>query len=317
MNVRPSSLPKLALCGQFEGATGTSPAAARGTMLDRVFRHVWEGGDWPTDLLPEDREAVEWAVAELTNFPEFDKATTDESDCRIAIPSFDRGGTADAVCVDGAWIADLKSGQIYDYRAQMAAYCLGLMHTHLAPEWTAHLLFCDQRRVVTHHFTYTEARDIVNAVLANVGTPPKLNDYCGWCKHASTCPPRVAAAESALATTVWSMLAILEDPAKLGDFLDRCRVFDDFREQAEKHARRLMEQGTDVQGWKLGKARRTETVEAAELVNWLDRLKPADVVLAHGALSAKKARSLFESAGVEMPAEIITTKESARPLTKL
>jgi hypothetical protein len=113
------------------------------------------------------------------------------------------------------------------------------------------------------------------------------------------------------------MLAILEDPAKLGDFLDRCKVFDDFREQAEKHARKLMEDGTDVPGWKLGKARRTETVEATELVHWLDRLKPADVVLAQGALSAKKARSLFEQAGVDLPAEIITTKESARPLTKL
>jgi len=317
MNVRPSSLPKLALCGQFEGAPGASPAAARGTMLDRVFRHVWEGGEWPTDLPPEDREAVEWAVAELTNFPQFDKATTDESECRIAIPAFDRCGTADAVCVSGAWIADLKSGQIYDYRAQMAAYCLGLMHTHLVPEWTAYLLFCDQRRVVTHSFTYTEARDVVTAVLENVGTPPKLNDYCGWCKHASTCAPRVAAAESALATRDESMVAILEDPAKLGDFLDRCRVFDDFREQAEKHARRMIENGTEVPGWKLGKARRTETVEATELVNWLDRLKPADVVLAQGALSAKKARSLFESAGLAMPAEIITTKESARPLTKL
>jgi hypothetical protein len=187
----------------------------------------------------------------------------------------------------------------------------------MAPEWTAHLLFCDQRRVVTHSFTYAEARDIVNAVLANVGTPPKLNDYCGWCKHASNCAPRVEAAESALATTDRSMLAILDDPAKLGDFLDRCRVFDDFRERAEKHARKLMEDGTDVPGWKLGKARKTETVEAAELVNWLDRLKPADVVLAQGALSAKKARALFEQSGVEMPAEIITTKESARPLTKL
>jgi hypothetical protein len=179
------------------------------------------------------------------------------------------------------------------------------------------LLFCDQRRVITHHFTYTEARDIVNAVLGNVGTAPRMNDYCGWCNHASTCPPRVAAAESALATTDQSMLAILNDPAKLGDFLDRCRVFDDFREQAEKHARRLIEQGTDVPGWKLGKARRTETVEAQELVNWLDRLKPADVVLAQGPLSAKKARSLFEQAGIEFPDAILSIKESSRPLTQL
>lgn len=286
-------------------------------MLDRVFRHVWEGGAWPTDLLPEDREAVEWAIVQLTELPEFDKTTTEESECRIAIPAFDRCGTADAVNISGAWIADLKSGQIYDYRAQMAAYCLGLMHQHMASEWSAHLLFCDQRRVVTHTFSYADARDIVNAVLANVGTAPRLNDYCGWCKHASTCPPRVAAAESALATTDQSMLAILDDPAKLGDFLDRCKVFDDFREQAEKHARNLMEKNIDVPGWKLGKARRTETVEAAELVNWLDRLKPADVVLAQGALSAKKARALFESAGVEMPSGIITTKESSRPLTQI
>ena len=316
MTPRPSSLPKLALCGQFESAPGASPAATRGTMLDGVFRSVWENANWPDNLNQDDREALEWALAELSRLPRYAEATTAPENCWVAIPGMEHVGAVDAVCVAGGWIADLKSGQIYDYRAQMAAYALGLMHLHMVPEWTAHLLFCDQRITRTHHFTYTEARDIVNAVLANVGTPPKLNDYCAWCRHATTCPPRVQAAESALATTDRSMLAILEDPAKLGDFLDRCRVFDDFREQAEKHARRMIENGTDVPGWKLGKARRTETVEATELVNWLDRLKPADVVLAHGALSAKKARALFEQAGVEMPAEIITTKESAKPLTQ-
>ena len=54
--------------------------------------------------------------------------------------------------------ADLKTGQLRNYREQMAAYALGFMDATFRTEWTAHLLFCDQRQLVTHRFTYEEAK---------------------------------------------------------------------------------------------------------------------------------------------------------------
>jgi hypothetical protein len=80
----------------------------------------------------------------------------------------------------------------------MAAYALGLMQQHFEQEWDTHLLFCDQRQVVTHHWTYATASELVRTVLANVGTPPKENDYCGWCAKSLTCGARVKSMTGAL-----------------------------------------------------------------------------------------------------------------------
>ena len=70
-------------------------------------------------------------------------------------------GTADAWLPELGMSADLKSGQLRNYREQMAAYALGFMDATFRTEWTAHLLFCDQRQLVTHRFTYDEAKALV------------------------------------------------------------------------------------------------------------------------------------------------------------
>jgi len=295
--MRPSSLPKLALCGQYQSAPGEAgPAAQRGTMLDQVFRNAWATGECPRDLSDEDAQAVMWALNALIRCrtSERDQIQTNEDATRIKyIPLLPNGGTADAVCLGGRWLADLKSGQVYDYKAQMAAYALGLMVQEMEQEWTAHLLFCDQQRVVTHRFTFAEARDIVASIVANVGTPPVLNDYCGWCAHSLTCSARVAASESALAVQPESFATVLADPARLGEFLTRCKTFDDFREAAETEARRLLGEGVEVPGWRLQKPRVTEFVDADVLIGNLANLDPVELLRAHGSMSAAKARKLW------------------------
>jgi hypothetical protein len=204
-------------------------------------------------------------------------------------------GTADAVCVNGRWHADLKTGQIYDYKAQMAAYALGLMHQHLVDRWTAHVLFADQQKIVTYNFTYAEADDIVQAALKNVGTAPVINDYCGWCAHSLTCPVRVEANKQALAVPTNEFPALLADPVRLGEFLTRCRTFDAFREAAETEARRLLGEGTNVPGWRLQKPRATEFVDAEVLIGAVrsGSLNACAVIRAQGSLSATKARKLW------------------------
>ena len=71
-------------------------------------------------------------------------------------------GTADAWLPELGMSADLKTGQLRNYREQMAAYALGFMDATFRTEWTSHLLFCDQRQLVTHRFTYDEAKALVS-----------------------------------------------------------------------------------------------------------------------------------------------------------
>jgi len=315
--MRPSSLPKLALCGQYQSAPGEAgPAAQRGTRLDATFRDAWATGKYPADLPDEDAAAVRWAVEALTNCrtSERDHVQTSENATRIPhIPMLPNGGTADAVCLGGRWLADLKSGQVYDYKAQMAAYALGLMVQELELEWTCHLLFCDQQRVVTHYFRYAEARDIVKAAVDNVGTPPVINDYCGWCAYSLTCSARVQASGTALATTPESFTAVLADPARLGEFLTRCRTFDDFREAAETECRRLLGEGVEVPGWRLQKPRVSEFVDAEilEAAVASGQINAVDVIRAHGTMSAAKARKLWAdvpTASKESKAALVASK---------
>jgi hypothetical protein len=324
MNIRHSSLPKLALCGQYEGAPGTSPAAERGTKLDAAFRHAWTTGEFPDwELSEEDAEAVRWAINQCIKLGGAHDLVTDEDRCRIHTGGIEHRGTADGVALRGRFLIDLKSGQIYDYAAQMAAYALGLMQEHFVGEWTTHLLFCDQRQVVTHRWTYTTADELVRSVLANVGTAPVENDYCGWCRKSLTCGARVKSMTGALVPVQSEItpdndgfLTLLNDPERLGRFLSQCATLEDFREAAKTKARELLEAGHTVPGWRLQKARVTEYVEAEHIAQAVRNgaIGAHDAILAGGALSAKKAQTLWSAAGAVMPDEIVARKVGAQPL---
>ena len=50
--IRHSALPKLAQCPKFDGAAGTSDAAARGTAMDEAFRLALQGDNTLAQSLP-------------------------------------------------------------------------------------------------------------------------------------------------------------------------------------------------------------------------------------------------------------------------
>lgn len=335
MNVRPSSFPKLALCGQYQGAGGVSEAAMRGTRIDKAFREAWECGvlSW---FVPEDEaQPVRWALKQC-----FDLGgragdrdawlKTEEAACKVKVPGVEHVGTADGVCVKGRWLIDLKSGQKYDYSAQMAAYALGLMIQYDVEDWTTHLLFCDQEEVVSHLWTRGSARAVVAAVLANVGTAPKENEYCGWCAKSLTCTARLerkaevlavveAPKAEALKLESPEFLQILADPVALGRFLDACKAFEDFQAAAKAKAREVLESGGSVPGWGLGKPRALDFVAVEHVVNLVEFgvLSAREVIEAGGSLPAKKVRELCKAAGVPVNEEIETKKQSAAPLLAL
>jgi hypothetical protein len=327
MNIRHPALPKLALCGQYEGTSGAvSEAAARGTKLDEAFRYAWTHSEFPDwELSEEDAQAVRWTINECLKLNGIrDGMVTTEMHCRNKTSLMEHVGTSDGVAVKGRWHMDLKSGQIYDYRPQMAAYALGFMEEHFEVEWTAHLLFCDQKRVVTHHFTYDSAKEIVSGVLRNIGTAPKENEYCGWCSKSLTCPARVASKDQALAIagtynpTVQDVgfLALLNDPERLGKFLAACSTLEDFRDAAKAKARELLEAGQQVPGWKLQKPRASAYVDGEVIAQAVEKglIGAGDAIRALGNLSGKKAEALWSNAGQVLPDETVQQKIGQAPL---
>ena len=303
MSLRPSNLPKLAVCACYVSNPDAGPAAARGSALDALFRARMQGDLNQAEMFyqpsADDLAAVEWAVNTLRVLVADSVVLTREEDCRVLIQGFENPGTADALILDRLAHADLKTGAMRNYREQMAAYALGLMEAHFASEWTAYLLFCDQREVVTLRFTYEQAKATVQRVIAGYRAPdktPALCEYCGWCAKSETCEARVALVDKSLATADprFDFKAVLADSNKLGLFLTGCAVLDGFREKAEAVAKERLQAGVEVPGWKLVTRRGPEFVDHVTMGLHIQALGFGSVLAAYGNLSAKKFREIWE-----------------------
>lgn len=318
MKPRPSNLAKLALCGQYESAPGSSDAAERGTRIDGMMRHMWTTGEAPQGS--EDELALaRWAVNKLIVLSAGRGGVkTDEISCKVYVPLLGTSHVMDAVCKEQKWLADLKTGQKHNYRQQMAAYALGCMSDQFETEWTTHLLFADSDEIVSETFTFDQAKAIVQAALDNIGTPPAINDYCGWCAKSLTCSARLAAQETALATTSEAFVQILADPVRLGEFLTNCKTLEKFQAAAEEKVREYIEAGEEVPGWKLTKGRTSEFVNARELYALREQLGTPELFEAFGTLSGKKLRELWAQKCPDQPfpEHVLGKKITKQTLTK-
>ncbi len=268
------------------------------------------GDPAPLDLVhpPSDADlaAVEWAVTMIAPLASGTPVLTREDDCRVRVPGMDHVGTADALMPDRLAHADLKTGQKRNYREQMAAYALGFMEAHFASEWSAHLLFCDQREVVTHRFSYEQARRIVDEVVSAFHAPdkqPRVCDYCSWCANADTCPARLALAGQAVSATepAFNFEAVLADNDRLGQFLSACAVLDSLRNKAEDTARQRLESGAAVPGWKLVNRRGTQFIRHEDVAGLAGRIGMPQLIAAYGNLSVTKFRDLWERCCSDTP----------------
>jgi hypothetical protein len=226
-----------------------------------------------------------------------------EDDCRVRILNLT--GTADAIVPAKFSHFDLKTGARRNYREQMAAYALGLMGAHFAGEWTAHLLFCDQREIETIKFSYEEAHAIVDQVVKSFNDPgkkPSPCEYCSWCAKADTCPARLAMVGESLAVADpgFDFDAVLADPEKLGKFLVASAVVEDFRDRAKKIATERLKTGGTVPGWKLVTRKGSEFVDCETVGHHIQRIGFGPVLAAYGNLSAAKFRDLWSQ---RMPSE--------------
>ena len=253
----------------------------------------------------EDDEAIEWSMTILRTLAGSSEVITQEQACRVQIPGLSSGGTADAILPKKLAHADLKTGQKRNYREQMAAYALGFMEQYFATEWTAHVLFCDQREVVTHHFTFEEAARIVGQVrdrYFDLNKKPSICSYCNWCAKANSCDARLREASRALEATSpgFNFEPILADNTRLGNFLRACAVLDVFREQAAEALKERLKAGASVAGWKLTSRKGSEYIDNVSLGLYIKELGFGPVLGAYGNLSAKKFREIWEQ---KMPRE--------------
>jgi hypothetical protein len=282
--IRHSSLPKLEQCACYESAGGNSPAAARGTRMDEAFRFALAGDTSKFRVLEstEDKEAVQWAVNQVRLIAGGENVISDESQLKVQTPGLEHIGTEDSRIPSKCTSLDLKSGIRRDYYAQMAAYAYGNMERDFAPGWTCYLLFCDQKQIVTHHFTYEQAKMVVENILEAVADPekkPTPSEYCNWCKNKEECLPLGKAASDTLEIVDSDLNANLaqlkkylaDSPETLAAFIAKAAIFNDqLVDWARELAKEKLVSGEEIPGYKLQKVKGTDYIDPTQVARALN-----------------------------------------------
>lgn len=303
--LRPSNLPKLAHCAWFRNENGEqSEAAARGTIIDTIYRQIVTGlTDFPAGTAAE-IAAADWAACRTDEVASKNHVFAQKEDCQVRIPGFPVPGEVDALCPKLFCSFDIKTGQWYDYQLQMAAYAWGLMERFFAETWTSWVLFCDLHRVYKYIFAYAEARRLVLEVRSRyeAAAAPIFNSYCGWCANGGECPVLINRADQALALTEkpnFDFVSLLANAQRLGAFLTACRALERYQLQAQDRAKQYLLAKTDVPGWSLVTRSPGKYVDPAAVVPLVDKLGAARVLLEYGNLSEAKYAKLCAEARVK------------------
>ncbi len=314
MNLRPSSLPKLAACPKYQSDPVSGPAAERGTLIDTAFRALLMGQE-PPELDPEDMENVQWAVDTARLLAGGEEILANEDDLRVEMLGM--SGTADGCVPTKAASFDLKSGEIRNYREQMAAYTLGFMEKYFEESWTSYLLYCDQRQVVRHDFTKEEAEQIVRDVVAKVKDPMGVAtpcEYCDWCALRYSCRKRLEGvawwAGKDPATIDWD--TEFADTLKLSQILDMFGIIakeGGLNDMARSRAKAFLQDGVPVPGYALRNKAGSSWVNPTNVGHHIQALGFDVILRAYGNMSEKKFREAWESKrpGVPIPDAIIET----------
>lgn len=312
--LRPSSLPKLAVCPKYESDPIAGPAADRGTRMDAAFRAILAGEE--VGLADADEmEVVVWAVQTTQILARGQAIITSEEELRVEGAGMT--GTADGWIPSQNATLDLKSGEIRNYREQMAAYALGFMDRQFEDSWTTFLLFCDQRQVIRHDFTREEAESIVLGVKASVLDPEAVAqpcEYCDWCRLKYSCRKRL----EGVAWWVGKDPASIDWDAELSDAIKLAQILDMFgiitkegglNDMARSRALQMLQNKIDVPGYTLRNRSGSEFVNPLNVGHHIQALGFDVILRAYGNLSAKKFREAWESKkpGEPLPEGIVET----------
>jgi hypothetical protein len=316
--ISPSVTPKLASCPLFEGAGGANAAASRGTNIDIVIRELVAGIELSIKLEPEDIYVATWGETKLKELGKGEYIETREEYLGMAVPHMGKMGTADGRCKPLSWVADIKTGQMRNYREQLACYCLACMNDEFKNSYTAHVIYVDQECVRSYDFTYEEAERIVLDVLSKATSKyaePTPCEYCSWCKHYTTCNKIVKQAESAIAlipaeegrslTQIKDL--ILSSNESMGDFVRNWKLAEkEIAEPVIEEIKARLKSGAEINGWKLTTSAGRKFVETSAIADASRNVSIDTIILAMGGkMSDKKYFELCANNGVEPEFEAI------------
>jgi hypothetical protein len=323
-------LPKLAQCPKYLPKPGPAgPAAERGTRIDKAVRLALQGDRSEIEALPPDEKApAEWAVQLFLSYKMTGELETREEYLAMHTPGIAHVGTADVLNEHVGWVADLKTGQKRDYYHQLAAYALAVMDKKFLEDFVGHVVYCDERTVISYRFTYAEAKRQIELLLAEVRDPnsqPRACDYCDWCANKDTCPAVVRPVEEGLAvvqgTTSLSEIKdrLLADPFLLGKFLTQWKAVEkEIADAASTRIKELLEAGEEVPGWKISKGKGSEYFDTEGILYAaVQTSAPLEGLIEAmgGKLGGEKYRAWCASIGHEpLNAHLRTGKETTRLL---
>jgi hypothetical protein len=240
---RPSSLPALKECPQFDSTGTTSEHADAGTKRHKALEKLLAHNDpLPLQDLPEDeRDGVTWAADYIRlHAPMSDHPLETERKRSFIAPDFSEiSGTPDYVC--GNHVFDLK-WRYRDYSAQMAAYALMVMDSG-HESVICHVLFGEPQKAYRFDFTRESAESIIGPILESAGKgDPTPCDYCSWCSKSKTCPALIARANAVVGgRDDWKLeqyhASCIEDTLEMGKALKLARQLADWCEAIEHHAK--------------------------------------------------------------------------------
>lgn len=333
-NIRHSALPKLARCPKYQPKEGPAgPAAERGTRIDKAVRLALQGDRTEIEaLVPEDKAPAEWAVELFLSYKMTGELETREEFLAMHTPGMSHVGTADVLNEKLGWVADLKTGAVRDYYHQILAYCLAVMERHFLQDFVGHVVYADERKVVSYRVTYPEAKRQIELLLAEVRDPnaqPRACDYCDWCARKDTCPAVVRPVEEGLAVVQGTSLTeikerLLADPETMGKFYTQWKaveselIKDTLKDSVPNRIKELLEAGEEVPGWKISKAKGSEYFDTEGILYAAtEKNAPLEGLIEAmgGKLGGEKYRAWCASIGHEpLTAHIRTGKETTRLL---
>lgn len=102
--------------------------------------------------------------------------------------------------------------------------------------------------------------------------------------------------------------AILKDPNRLGEFLHACKVVMDLEDEARKAAKEMIVSSggkVNVPHCHVSSRKGRKQFPALGLVPLVGKLPPERLFSVFSSVTEEKAKSLFEEAGEELPADAI------------
>lgn len=263
----PSSWPALLQCGQFNSSPAEGAHVERGTVMHEALAATLTGGTVP-QLSEDDADQVEWAA-------DYVREPTAKLHCeeRVELVSEEfesiTFGTADVwfetLDDDGektVHLFDLKTGEVSESSAQLAAYAAALMQQTGATRVIATLLFSRYRTTRREVFDRESTNEIVARVLDNVAKQTlRANKFCGWCSKAITCYAFAKQARAIRENLGWELKdfepeKIATDPEQLGNALRLAKHVRAWASTVEDHAKTLENAPT---GWRWS-IRKTQSV---------------------------------------------------------